>query len=186
MASEAKGVSGLAGRYATALFELAAGDKALERVAADLARLGSMIAESGDLKALILSPAIGRADQARAIDAVIARAEFSALTRRFVGVVARARRLFALPLMIRDFRILLARQRGEVGAEVTSAAPLDDKRLAAVREALRQATGSEVTLETRVDPSLLGGLIVRVGSRMVDSSLGTKLQKLQLAMKGAR
>ncbi|MHA1568424.1 MAG: F0F1 ATP synthase subunit delta, partial [Alphaproteobacteria bacterium] len=145
-----------------------------------------MIAESDDLRALIRSPVVGRAQQARAIDAVVERAGLSALTRQFVGVAAGNRRLFVLPQIIQAFRQLVARHRGEQTADVTSATPLTDAQLDQIQGALRRAVGSEVAVEYRVDPSLLGGLIVRVGSRMVDSSLKTKLQSLQLAMKGAR
>ncbi|HUN53194.1 MAG TPA: F0F1 ATP synthase subunit delta [Candidatus Sulfotelmatobacter sp.] len=184
MAAETSIVSGIAGRYATALFELAVEAKALDAVAADLDRLQAMIAESADLRRLVKSPIFGRDEQRRAIDAVVERAGLSAVVRRFVGVVARNRRLFALEDMIRDFRALLARHRGETMARVVSASPLQPNQLAALKAALREGVGREVNMEVAVDPELLGGLVLKVGSRMIDSSVRTKLQNLKVAMKG--
>jgi F-type H+-transporting ATPase subunit delta len=177
--------AGIGGRYARALFDLADQNRALDRVAEDVTRLQAMINESPDLLRLLRSPVISRADQGRAIAAVAERAEFSDLTRRFVGLVARNRRLFALPDMIRSFRALIAKRRGESSASVTSAVALKDDQLAALRAALRQITGTDVQLEVKVDPDLLGGLVVRMGSRMLDSSLRAKLQRLQFVLKGA-
>jgi F-type H+-transporting ATPase subunit delta len=185
VSSEQIGVSGLAGRYATALFELADEARALDPVSGDLAQLASMIADSADLARLVKSPVIGRDDQGRAMEAVMQAAGISELTRRFVGVVARNRRLFALPDMIRAFRALLAERRGEVTAEVVSATPLTSDQQEAVRQQIAATMGAKVALTTRVDPEILGGLVVRVGSRMIDSSIRTKLQRLQVAMKGA-
>jgi F-type H+-transporting ATPase subunit delta len=182
--SSKTGASGLAGRYATALFELASEQKALDAVANDLKALRQMTAESADLARLIASPVIAREDQAKAITALAERAEFHALTRNIMGVLAMNRRLFTLSGVIDGYLGLLAQSRGEVTADVTSAAPLSETQISAVAEALRQALGSKVMVNTKVDKRLLGGLVVRVGSRMVDSSLRTKLQKLQLAMKG--
>lgn len=184
MPSSKTGASGLAGRYATALFELAAEQKALDAVANDLKTLSQMTAESADLARLIASPVIGRENQAKAMVALAERAGFHPLTRNIIGVLAMNRRLFALSGVIGGFLTLLSESRGEVTADVTSATPLSETQIAAVTEALRQAIGSKVMLHTKVDKRLLGGLVVRVGSRMVDSSLRTKLQKLQLAMKG--
>jgi len=178
------GTAGLADRYAAALYELADESKALDRVASDLRQIAKLLDESADLVRLIRSPILGREEQGRAIKAVLDRAGVDALTGKFVGLVAKNRRLFALPAMIKAFLATLARRRGEIAAEVTAAAPLSPAQAEAVTAALRQAVGSKVSVETRVDPSLLGGLVVRVGSRMVDSSLKTKLQKLELAMKG--
>lgn len=185
MASQSTGTSGLAGRYAGALFELALERHALDAVTADLERLQSMIAESADLRRLIESPLFSREEQSRAMAAVVAKAELSETVANFVAVIARNRRLFALQDMIRAWRELLARHRGEVTAEVTSATPLSDTQRGALEQALKQAIGSDVLMTEEVDPGLLGGLVVRVGSRMVDSSLRTKLHRLQLAMKGA-
>ena len=184
MAAETSIVSGIAGRYATALFELTVEAKALDAVAADLDRLKAMIAESADLRRLVKSPIFGRDEQRRAIDAVVERAGLSAVVRRFVGVVARNRRLFVLEDMIRDFRALLARHRGETLARVVSASPLQPNQLAALKAALRDGMGREVNVEAAVDPGLLGGLVLKVGSRMIDSSVRTKLQNLKVAMKG--
>lgn len=184
MASEGKGVSGLADRYATALFELAEEQKLLDQVAGDLRRLGAMLRESGDLRRLVRSPILSRAEQGRAIGALAQEAGFSALTRNFLGLVAQNRRLFAVPEMIGAFLARLAARRGEITAEVTAAQELTAAQRDAVTEQLKKAMGSKVAVELRVDPALLGGLVVKVGSRMVDASLRSKLHRLQLAMKG--
>jgi len=178
-------VSGVAGRYAAALFELAEERKNLDDIAADAASIRAMLAESADLRRLVASPVIGRDDQGAAIAAVLEKAGVSELTRNFVGVVAKNRRLFALDGMCVAFRDLLASRRGEMTAEVASAQPLTDAQRAALEQELRTAMGSKVTLDASVDASLLGGMIVKVGSRMVDSSLKTKLQRLELSLKGA-
>ncbi len=178
-------MSGIAGRYATALFDLAGESDAFDQVKDDLTRLQAMIEESGDLARLLTSPIIGRDDQAKAIDAVMERAAIGEMTRRFVGVVAANRRLPALGDMIRVFAALLAARRGEMTADVVSAQPLGAAQHDALEDALRRSVGANVTVEARVEPEILGGLIVKVGSRMVDSSLRTKLQKLQTALKGA-
>ena len=184
MSTSTTNATGLAGRYATALFDLADGDGILDQVAEDLASLDSMIDESDDLQRLIRSPVIRRDDQSRALVAIMEKAEMSTVARNFVGLVARNRRLFALPDMIAAYRGLLAAHRGEATAEVVSAQTLTDQQLDAVGDALRRAVGTPVSVDARVDPSLLGGLVVRLGSRMVDSSLSTKLQRLRLAMIG--
>ncbi len=184
MPSRSKESGGLAERYATALFELATEGKALDQVEQDLLRLDQMIRESADLRRLVRSPAISRNDQARAMAALAAAAEMHDLTRRFAGLLSRNRRLFALPGVIRAFRDILAERRGETAAEVISAKKLTQTQLKAISAALKRITGSDVALADRVDPGLLGGLIVKVGSQMVDSSLRTKLQRLRLAMKG--
>ena len=184
MSAENITVSGIAGRYATALFDLASEGKQLDAVAADLTAIKSMMAESDDLARLIKSPLISRDDQARAMAAVLSKMETSDLVRRFVGMVAQNRRLFALSDMINDFGRLLAAHRGEVVAKVTSAKKLSDSQVEAVSAALKSAIGSDVSLEADIDESLIGGLVVKVGSRMVDSSIRTKLQNLKFAMKG--
>jgi F-type H+-transporting ATPase subunit delta len=171
-------------RYAKALLELAEDKHAIDAVAGDLAALGHMIADSSDLQNLITSPLMERADQARAITAVGKAASFGELTQRFLGLVAANRRLFALPGIIKAFHKMLADKRGEVAAEVTAAHPLTDAQKAAVSEAIKRVVGGKVSIDMKIDPGLLGGLIVRVGSRMIDGSVKTKLQKLQLAMKG--
>jgi F-type H+-transporting ATPase subunit delta len=186
VASEATGVSGLAERYARALFDLADEGRALDQIAADLKSLAGMLAESGDLRRLIRSPVLDRAAQGRAIDALAAQVGLAPLTRNFLGLLARNRRLFALPEMIDGFLNHLAERRGEVTARVTSAAPLSPAQSAALAEALRKSAGARLTIDQRIDPSLLGGLVVRLGSRMIDASLKSKLNRLQLAMKGVR
>lgn len=178
-------VSGLPGRYAHALFELADEGNALDRVRDDLTSLQTMIRGAPDLARVLTSPVIGRDEQAAAVDAVMERAGIGDLTRRFVNVVARNRRLFALPGMIDVYRALLAQRRGEMTAEVTSARPLGESQRSALETALMRSVGANVSIDARVDPGILGGLIVKVGSRMVDSSLRTKLEKLQISMKGA-
>ena len=183
MASEGTGVSGLADRYAAALFELADERRALDQVAADLRSLRQLLAESPDLRRLVRSPILSRIEQGKAIVAVAERAGFDGLTRNFLGLVAHNRRLFAVPAMIEAFLRRLAARRGEVTAEVTSAQELTPAQLSAVNEQLRKAVGSKIAVEVKVDKNLLGGLIVKVGSRMVDASLRSKLHRLQLAMK---
>ena len=175
----------MAGRYANALFELAREQDALDQVAEDLQGLRALLAESDDLRRLIRSPVISREEQGRAITAVSERAGFGQLTIRFLGLLAHKRRLFALPAMIAAFDAMLAAHKGEVSAEVVSAVALSDEQTAEVRRQLAASVGQEVTLATAVDPRLLGGLVVRLGSRMIDASLRTKLRQLELAMRGA-
>ena len=177
--------SGLAGRYAVALFELAREQGALDVVAGDLHSLREMLAESADLERLIRSPVLSREEQGRALTALAERAGFAPLTRQFLGLLAHKRRLFALPDVIEAYDAMLAEQRGEVGAEVVSALPLSPEQLESMERQLADAVGQTVKLSTAVDPSLLGGLIVRVGSRMIDASIRTKLHQLELALKGA-
>ena len=185
VASEAIGVSGLAGRYATALFELAVKQDALDAVANDLASWRAMLDESADLRRLVASPVIGREDQGRAMAALAERANIGALAGKFIGVLASNRRLFALADTIRAYDSLVAARRGEVTADVTSATALSDAQTQALITSLKSATGREVRLSAAVDETLIGGLVVKVGSRMIDASLISKLQSLRLAMKGA-
>ncbi|HLY44631.1 MAG TPA: F0F1 ATP synthase subunit delta [Stellaceae bacterium] len=185
MASEATGEAGLAGRYAAALFELADERHTLDGVAGDLRELRAMLHASSDLVRLLRSPVLSRDAQGKAIAAVAEGAGLSPLTRDFLGVVARNRRLFAVPAMIEAYLQKLAARRGEVTAEVTVARPLNEARQAALLEQLRRAVGARVAVDIRVDPRLLGGMIVKVGSRMVDASLNSRLQRLRLAMKAA-
>ncbi|WP_119167141.1 F0F1 ATP synthase subunit delta [Algihabitans albus] len=184
MAGTDETVGGLAGRYALALYELADQNKQLDAVASDLTSLQSLIAESGDLRSLIRSPVYGRDQQAEAIAAILERAGASDLVRRFVGVVAENGRLFALPRMIQGFIAELRRRRGEVTAKVISARALSETQRNALAETLQKKIGGKVEIDTQIDPSLLGGLIVQVGSRMVDGSLKSKLERLKFAMKG--
>ncbi len=184
MSSAHTAVTGLSGRYATALFELAEEQAALDRVAEDLGRLQSMIEDSADLRRMLTSPLIGRGETSAAVSAIAEQAEFSDTTRKFLGLMAAKRRLGTLPRVIRDFGALLAARRGETTASVVSAAELTEAQGEALAEALRRGVGTEVRVDMRVDPALLGGMVVKVGSRMVDSSLRTKLERLRLAMKG--
>lgn len=179
-------VSGMAGRYATALFELANEAGAVDSVKADLDRLSSLLAESVDLARLVKSPVFSAEEQLKAISAVLSGAGISGLAGNFVKLVAQNRRLFALPGMIADYAALVAAMRGETTAQVTVAAPLSDDHLATLKAALAQNTGKDVNLDVTVDPSILGGLIVKLGSRMVDASLRTKLNSIRHAMKEVR
>ena len=182
MATKTTGL--IAERYASALYELADSAKALDQIAADLRSMKVMMAASADLVRLIRSPVLGRADQSRAVTALAEKAGVHDLTRRFLGTVAANRRLFTLSSVIEGFLAELARRRGEATADVTSAVSLTPAQTAALEEALRSAVGSKVTVDLKVDKSLIGGLVVRVGSRMIDTSLATKLRRLRLAMKG--
>jgi F-type H+-transporting ATPase subunit delta len=177
-------MASMAGRYAAALFELAKEERQLPQVEADLKAFRAMLDGSEDLRRLVRSPVISADDQEKALGAILATAGFSPLTINFFRLIARNRRLFAAADMIRDFRALLARERGEVSADVASAHPLKPEQLNALKDALRVQIGKEVQVNTRVDPNLLGGLVVKVGSKMIDSSLRTKLNNLKVAMKG--
>ncbi len=185
MASEAKGVSGIAGRYATALYGLADEAKALDDVAQDLRDIKRMLEGSEDLSRFVRSPLIGRADQTAGILAVAKQANVNDLTRRFLGIVGKNRRLFALSAIVDAFLMELATRRGEVTASVTSAAPLSEEQVSAVTDALKKAVGGKVVVEQSVDPGMIGGLVVRVGSRMVDSSIRTQLQRMQRSLRAA-
>lgn len=185
MASENVSVAGLAGRYATALFELANEAKALDAIASDLSRLRTLIEGSPDLARLVRSPIFSREEQGKAIDAVLARLNVNMLTKNFIGLLAQKRRLFALTGIVSAFEALVAQQKGEMTAEVTSAQPLKSEQRTALMGTLKDAMKREMRLTERVDPTLLGGLIVKVGSRQIDSSLKSKLVRLERAMRGA-
>lgn len=174
----------MAQRYATALFELAREGDALDAVAQDLVGLNALIDESADFRRLIESPVLSREEQGRAVAAMASQGGFHAVTGKFLGVLAQQRRLFALPGCITAYQEQLSAHRGEVTAEVISAQPLNDDQVSAVRSNIEQSVGRGVQLETSVDPSLIGGLVVRVGSRMIDASLKTKLQHLEQSMRG--
>jgi len=176
--------SSLSGRYATALFELALERNAIDAIADDLGQLEAMIGESEDLRYLIQSPLFSKDDQSKALAVLSEKAGFSEIMRNTLGVIAENRRLFALEDVIKVYRTLVSEYRGEIEARVTSAVILSDGQRDALEAGLKKTIGSTVTVMTEVDPDLLGGMVVRVGSRMIDSSLRTKLQRLQLAMKG--
>lgn len=178
--------SGPAGRYATALFELASQNHVLDQVEGDLAVLGRAIEESPDLARMIASPVVSRDGQANTMSALAAKMGLGQTVQNFLGVLAKQRRLGALAAIIADFRRQLAAHRGEETAQVISAVALDETQLAAVRDAVAGYAGRPVQLSAAVDPSLLGGLVVRIGSRMIDASLRTKLNNLELSMRGLR
>jgi F-type H+-transporting ATPase subunit delta len=176
-------VSGMAGRYATALYDLALEQRALDAVKADLDRFDALIEGSEDLNRLVRSPVFTAEEQKNALAAVLEKAGIGGIAANFLGLVAQKRRLFAVREMVRAFRAFVARHKGETRAEVTVAEPLSENHLNALRATLKSTTKKEVALDIRVDPAILGGLIVKLGSRMVDASLKTKLNSIKLAMK---
>jgi F-type H+-transporting ATPase subunit delta len=183
--SDSSSVSGVSGRYATALFELADETGALDAAAGHLDALAAALADSADLRALIASPLYARDEQAGAMAAVCERMGIGAPVRQFLALLAANRRLFTLPEVIRDFRALLDRRRGVIAAEVRSAAALSEAQRADLERTLQTATGRAVALDLGVDESLIGGLVVKVGSKMIDTSIRSKLAQLQTAMKEA-
>ena len=184
MPNASSATSAVAGRYASALFELADNAKALDAVAQDLATFRKLVDDSADLRRLILSPVIGRDAQGRALLAVLDAAQISGLTRKFIGLVAANGRARDLPAMAAAYLAELASRRGETTATVTSAVPLSEAQLKQLTETLRGLVGAKVAIDARVEPDILGGLVVKVGSRLFDSSIRSKLARLQLAMKG--
>lgn len=176
-------VSGVAQRYATALFELARDEGAIEATEADLGRFEALMAESKDLRRFVASPVFSAEEQLAGISAIVEKAGIGGLAGNFVKLAARNRRLFAVPGMIQAFHAFAAAARGETVAEVTSAEPLNTTHIEALKSALSEATGRKITLKTSVDPALIGGLVVKLGSRMIDTSLRTRLNSLKLAMK---
>jgi len=187
MAAEEPIVSGMAGRYAAALFELALEERSVDAVKHDLEAFDALIAQSPDLARLVRSPVFGADEQTKALAAVLERAGISGISAKFLKLVASNRRLFAVRDMIKAFRALVARHKGEVTAQVTVAEQLKDANLGALKDALKTVTGGkDIDLNVKVDPAIIGGLIVKVGSRMVDSSLRTKLNSIKFAMKEAR
>ena len=180
-------ISGMAGRYANALFELALDNKAVDAVKADLDRFDALIADNPDLKRLVRSPVFGADEQLRALTAILDKAGIKGLAANFLRVITTNRRLFAVRDMTRAYRVLAARHKGEVTAEVTVAEPLTDKNLDALKGALKSVTGGkDIDFDIKIEPAIIGGLIVKVGSRMIDSSLRTKLNAIKIAMKEAR
>ncbi|HWZ39693.1 MAG TPA: F0F1 ATP synthase subunit delta [Bradyrhizobium sp.] len=185
MAAEDPSVSGVSGRYATALFELARDEKSIDAVKADLDRFEALLSESADLKRLVRSPVFAAEVQLKALSAVLDKAEITGISANFLKVLTANRRLFAVSDVIRAFRALVAKFRGEATADITVAEPLSEKNLDALKAALKVVSGKDVTLNVNVDPSIIGGLVVKLGSRMVDSSLRTKLNSIKHAMKEA-
>jgi F-type H+-transporting ATPase subunit delta len=184
MARNKAHTGGVAERYATALFELAMEERAVDTVSHDFAGLKSLLDESPELARLVRAPVFSAGQQKLGMDAVLQRMEAAPLTTRFVLTLASKRRLFALTQIIEAYERLVARQRGEISAEVSAARPLSDAETADLKRVLKEKLGRDARLSTKVDPSLLGGLVVKVGSRMIDSSLRTKLEGLRAAMRG--
>ena len=186
MAAAEPMVSGMAGRYATALFDLAKDGNAIDAVAADLERFDTLIAESPDLSRMVRSPVFSADEQLAALSAVLERAGIGGLTAKFLKLITSNRRLFAVRDMVRAYRKLVAAHKGEATADVTVAEALKDEHLGALRAALKSVSGKDVDLNIKVDPTIIGGLVVKLGSRMVDTSLRTKLNAIRHAMKEAR
>jgi len=183
VAGESGIVSGMAGRYATALFELARESNAIEQIQRDLTTFDALIAANPDLQRLVRSPVFGADEQEKALAAVLEKAGISSTAANFLRVVTANRRLFAVRDMIRGFNKRVAAHKGEVTAQVTVAEQLSDARMGEIRDALKQVTGKDVQVDVDVDPSIIGGLKVKLGSRMIDASLRTKLNSIKLAMK---
>jgi F-type H+-transporting ATPase subunit delta len=184
VASKNSHSAGLALRYATAAFELAAEERVIDQLASDFAEIKTLLQHSPELARLVRSPLFSREDQAKGMAAVLAKASAGDLTRKLVLLLAQKRRLFALADIIRAFELLLARHRGEVAAEITSAHELSAAETALENQRLKDKLEREPRLAAHVDPKLLGGLVLKVGSRMIDSSLRAKLDGLRAAMKG--
>jgi len=176
-------ISGMAGRYATALFELALESNAIDAVQGDLDRFDALVGDNPDLARLVRSPVFGADEQGKALAAVLAKADIGGLAAKFLMLVTSNRRLFAVGQIIKAYRALVARHKGELTAQVTVAEPLSDAHRSAIRDALHAVTGKDVGLDVNVDPAIIGGLVVKLGSRMVDSSLRTKLNSIKQAMK---
>jgi F-type H+-transporting ATPase subunit delta len=185
VAAEDPSVSGVSGRYATALFELARDEKSVDAVKADLDRFSAMLDDSADLRRLVRSPVFGADAQQKALSAVLDQAAISGVAANFLKVLIANRRLFVVMDVIRAFNTLVAKFKGEVSADVTVADALSVKNLDALKAALKTVTGKDVALNVKVDPAIIGGLVVKLGSRMVDSSLRTKLNSIKHAMKEA-
>jgi F-type H+-transporting ATPase subunit delta len=185
VAAENSSVSGVSGRYATALFELARDQKVVDEVKADLERFEGLLIESADLKRLVRSPVFAAEAQSRALSAVLDKAGIAGISANFLKVLTANRRLFVVADVIRAYRALVAKFKGEATADVTVAEALSDKNLDALKVALKSVTGKDVALNVKVDPSIIGGLVVKLGSRMIDSSLRTKLNSIKHAMKEA-
>ncbi|WP_309941702.1 F0F1 ATP synthase subunit delta [Tardiphaga robiniae] len=185
MATQDPSVSGMSGRYATALFELARDEKSVDAVKADLDKFAAMLADSADLARLVRSPVFSAEIQGKALASVLEKAGITGVTANFLKVLTANRRLFAIGDVARGFNALVAKFKGEATADVTVAEPLSDKNLDALKTALKSVTGKDVALNVKVDPSIIGGLVVKLGSRMVDSSLRTKLNSIKHSMKEA-
>jgi F-type H+-transporting ATPase subunit delta len=179
-------MAGVAVRYAAALFDLAQETHAIDAVKADLERFDALIADTPDLARLVRSPVFSADDQFKALAPVLDRAGIGGLAAQFIKLTAANRRLFAIRDMVRAYRDLVARQKGEATANVTVAEQLKPEHLAALRAALKAVSGKDVDLDVKIDPAIIGGFVVKLGSRMVDTSLRTKLNAIKHAMKEAR
>ncbi|HEX2432233.1 MAG TPA: F0F1 ATP synthase subunit delta [Aestuariivirgaceae bacterium] len=184
MTAKEQSVSGMPGRYATALFELAQQEEAVEDVGEALLRFANLVEQSPDLMRLVRNPVFSADDQIRALNAVLERAAISGLAAKLVLLAAQNRRLYAILDMIGAYQALRAEAKGETTAEVASAEPLSNSQVQALKDELARLLGRSISLTAKVDPAILGGLVVKAGSRMVDSSLRTKLNNLKTAMKG--
>lgn len=176
---------GIARRYATAVFEIASGEDALDALEADVGALRAALAESADLRELTTSPIYGREQQLAGIGAVAERMSLGATTSNALRLMATKRRLFVVPKMLDMLDAMIADARGEVTAEVTSAQPLSDAQRGALAESLKKSVGRDVKINQTVDEGIIGGLIVKVGSKMIDTSIRSKLTQLQSTMKEA-
>jgi F-type H+-transporting ATPase subunit delta len=179
-------VSGMAGRYATALFELAREQNAIDRTKVDLDRFEGLVTEVADLARLLRSPVFSAEEQTRALSGVLDRAGIDGLAANVLKLLGTNRRLFAALDVARGYRALVAKHKGEVTAEVTVAEQPSEAQLAAIKDAVAAVTKKDVQMKVKVEPSIIGGLVVKLGSRMVDSSLRTKLNAMKVAMKEAR
>ena len=174
----------LAGRYASALFDLARDQRQIESVGKSLEALGQALLDSKDFNELVTSPLVSREEAGKAFAALAPQLGLDPITTNFVGVLARNGRKGALQSVIRAFRRLASEHRGEATAEVVTARPLNDDQLAQLRQQLRVRAGRDVNIDATVDPSLLGGIVVKLGSQQIDASIRTKLNRLAQAMKG--
>jgi F-type H+-transporting ATPase subunit delta len=179
--------SGMAGRYANALFELALENKAVDKVKNDLERFDELVEDNPNLSRLVRSPVFGADEQLKALGAILDKADIKGMAANFLRVITTNRRLFAVRDMVRAYRALVARHKGEVTAQVTVANKLTEKNLDELKSALKSVTGGkDIDLDVKIEPAIIGGLVVKLGSRMIDSSLRTKLNAIKLAMKEAR
>jgi len=178
-------VSGMPGRYALALFELAQESKKIDAVSKDLNQFTALVESSEDLTRLVKSPVFGADEQISAIEAILEKVKITGISANFIKLAAKNRRLFAVLDMVAAYKTLVAQDKGEITAQVTSAEKLSAAQVTKIKTSLKAAVGQDVQLETNIDSEILGGLIVKVGSRMVDNSLRTKLQSMKIAMKGA-
>lgn len=183
MADSSNLISGVAERYASSLFEVALEAKAIDKVGKELEQFEALVEGNDDLKRLIESPVFSAEDQFNAVAALADKLKISGLTGNFLRVVAQNRRLFTLPSIVRGYREFVAKHRGEVTADVISAHELNATQTKELQATLKSVTGKTVAVKLTVDPSLLGGLVVKIGSRQIDTSLRTKLSTLKLSLK---